>query len=268
MSLGKPAILAFIGLTAARSLIASPLPEGFADAQPRVQLYMAYAQFKMANYTEAETMWRHVKGPARAEAAFNLGILYEQGLGVKADMAQALRFYRQGAEAGSRAAAYQLGLIYLEHSEFRDRQQAEHWLSVAALDGDSDAAALLQQLDNSSAPNDPMDEVRILLVRGEVEQALMQLTQMAQAMPPDYRAVTRLAWLYETGLGVERNIETAARLFRQAAEAGIAEAQYALALMLQTGVGQAQNLEQASYWLRQSAAQGYPPAVRKTEAAN
>jgi TPR repeat protein len=243
----------------------SSLPEDFIDAQPRVQLYMAYAQFKMANYAQAEAMWRHIGGPAKGEAAFNLGILYQQGLGVAADIVQAVSYYRQGADAGSRAAAYQLGLIHLNHPEFLDRQRAQHWLSIAALDGDDDAAALLRQLHDPTVEDDPLSQVRSLLAQGEVVQALDQLQRMTTREPPDYQAVTRLGWLYETGIGVPRDIDRAARLFRQAAEAGVAEAQYALAVMLQTGVGQSRDTVQAERWLRRAAAQGYPQALQKLE---
>jgi len=243
------------------------LPDGFYSAQPRVQLYMAYAQFKMANYPVAASMWREIEGAGRAEAAFNLGILYEQGMGVDTDMAQALHIYLQGAEAGSRAAAYQLGLIYLNHPDFGNRERAEHWLTLAALDGESDALELLQQFDATphARSDNPMTQVRILISQKKIEQALLLLRQLAEQTPPNYSAVTRLAWLYETGIGVERDISQAATLFRQAAENGFAEAQYALALMLQTGIGQPLDLEKSNHWLKRAADQGYQQALEKLQ---
>ena len=269
MPVVKRCLNGLIGLlltSAALQAATEPLDDEFLQAQPRVQLYMAYAEFKMANYRAAEAMWRAIKGPARAEAAFNLGILYEQGLGVDADMAQAVQFYRQGATAGSRSAAYQLGLIRLNHPQYRDLKLAERWLSMAALDGDDDAKQLLLEMKSDDASSDPLIEVRRRLARGESEQAVALLQQLSRQNPPLVRAITRLGWLYEAGIGVERDLQQAAKLFRQAAQAGDAEAQYALAVMLQTGVGQPQDFEQARLWLQRAAKQNYPQAKQQLEA--
>jgi TPR repeat protein len=46
-----------------------------------------------------------------------------------------------------------------------------------------------------------------------------------------------------------------------AAQAGNAEAQYALAVMLRTGRGRNVDLEQSAQWLDRAAAQNYPAAL-------
>ena len=58
------------------------------------------------------------------------------------------------------------------------------------------------------------------------------LRELTQQSPPDYRGLTRMAWLYETGIAVDRDIDRAGRLFACAAEAGVAEAQYAIQYLL------------------------------------
>lgn len=240
----------------------SKLSDEFVDAQPRIQLYMAYAEFKMGNHQLAQQMWLNIQGSGRAEALFNLANMYTQGVGVNQNLKKGLSLYRLSAEAGSRSAAYQLGVIFLNSDVFQDEVQARHWLTIAALDGDSDAADLLAGLDKSD-PSDPMTEVQAMLINGDTEQALDKLQTLAEATPPDYRAVTRLAWLYESGLAVARDMGRAAELFTQAAEAGDAEAQYAIAVMYQTGVGKPQDPQQAEHWLERSAAQGFPAALNK-----
>ncbi|WP_299195420.1 tetratricopeptide repeat protein [uncultured Amphritea sp.] len=237
------------------------LPDEFLDARPSNQLYMAYAEFKMGHHQLARQMWLNIGGSGRSEALFNLANLYTQGVGVSKDAQRGIELYRESAEAGSRAAAYQLGLIYL-HSSFKNPEEARHWLTVAALDGDSDAASLLASLE-SNDPGDPLSRVESLLINDAAEQALELLHSLAAATPPDDRAVTRLAWLYESGLAVERDINRAAELFLQAAEAGNAEAQYALSVMYQTGVGQGQDSALADLWLQRSAVQNYKPALDK-----
>ncbi|WP_249727472.1 tetratricopeptide repeat protein, partial [Bacillus paralicheniformis] len=49
-----------------------------------------------------------------AEAMFTLGIIYEQGLGVEADVEAAFNAYKKSAELGYVKAQYRLGGIYLE----------------------------------------------------------------------------------------------------------------------------------------------------------
>ncbi|MEH6626013.1 MAG: tetratricopeptide repeat protein [Motiliproteus sp.] len=241
-----------------------PLPDDFLSARPSVQLFKAYAEFKMANYDMAQRMWLNIKDSARPEALFNLGILYDQGLGVEEDINQAIYYYEQAARGGSRSAAYQLGLIYRHDKRIETNpRQAERWLTVAAHDGDEDAALLLKQM-AGEAPDDPMFRVQRLLAEGEVETAVSELQQLAKS--GNIRAVTRLAWLHESGLGVEQDLDRAATLFRQAAEAGDAEAQYALAVMLMTGSGQTKDTKAAQEWLKKSAVQGHRSAKQALDA--
>jgi TPR repeat protein len=66
--------------------------------------------------------------------------------------------------------------------------------------------------------------------------------------------------MMEAGQGMARDLYGAGKLFRQSAEAGDADAQYALSVMLQTGKGQVQDLAQAERWRERAAAQGHGPA--------
>lgn len=260
--------LLVVGLLSGALYAAGPLPVEFLDARPRVQLYMAYAQFKMANHDTARRMWEQIGGTGAGEAAFNLGILYEQGLGVAADPERAAVHYLQAARKGSRAAAYQLGLLHRSRPDLIDRTTAEHWLSMAALDGDTDAGKLLDELLRGGAARDPLVEIRGLIAAGETNAALTLIHQRVDQTPPDYRALTLLGWLHETGLGVERDILRAAALFRQAALGGDPQAQYALAVMLETGVGQPRDQDAAALWLERAAALGYQPAIAKLGTAS
>ena len=77
----------------------------------------------------------------------------------------------------------------------------------------------------------------------------------------DARAQTRLAWMFEAGRGVDRDLQEAARRFELAARAGEAEAQYALAVMYRTGKGRERDMAQSAAWMGQAAAQNHPAAV-------
>lgn len=245
------------------------LPEEFYAAAPKMQLYLAYAEFKMAHYDTAHDMWQTIYARGNGEAAFNLGILYEQGMGVEKDLSQALNFYLKAAEHGSRAGAYQVGLMHLNHPDMISADTALHWLTIAALDGDTDAAALIESIQTGHpTEGDAMLTVRQLIAKGELDEALSKLIELSEMDPPNLVAITRLAWLYEAGLGVEQDISRAGELFQVAAEGGDAEAQYALSVMYETGVGRPKNSDTSMHWLRMSAEQHYQPAVTKLAPAD
>ncbi len=76
------------------------------------------------------------------------------------------------------------------------------------------------------------------------------------------QAEYRLAGLYRGGRGVQRNPKRALELYRKAAVAGLADAQYALALLLLKKPGP-DHREQAHHWLQAAAEQGHRKAKRK-----
>lgn len=242
-----------------------PLSDDFLDADPRIKLYMAYAEYKMGNHELARRMWLVTEGSGKAEALFNLGNLYAQGISVKQDYYRAIQFYSEAGRLGSRSAAYQLGLLYLFNNDLKDKQRARKWLSIAAVDGDEDAMALLVGLTDAVQDNSPLFEVERLLAQGRIDLAVRTLKKRVLQSPTDTQAATRLAWLYESGLGVERDMERAGELFLSAATAGNAEAQYALSVMLRTGQGIDKDTQQADIWLKRAADAGYPEAVKALE---
>ncbi|MEZ5449111.1 MAG: SEL1-like repeat protein [Thiolinea sp.] len=75
----------------------------------------------------------------------------------------------------------------------------------------------------------------------------------------DANAQYQLGLLYQSGRGVEKNLKKAYELFDQAARAGDAYGQYALALMLREA-GDNQSLQQSMHWQLQAAQGGLPDA--------
>lgn len=226
--------------------------------KPSIGNYRGYAEFKMAHYDAARRIWEALDARDFGEAAFNLGILYEDGLGVTRDMPRALAYYRRGAGNGSQKAVFRLGLLYWVGAPgvARDRDEGRRFLAQAAADGDREAAAYLAA---EATPDGPLAEADRALAAGNPQAALKILATAADA--GDRRAQTRVAWAYEAGRGTERNLAEAARRFRISAEAGDAEAMYALAVMHMTGAGQAKDADAANAWLQRSAAAGYAPAI-------
>ena len=74
----------------------------------------------------------------------NLGTIYDQGLGVNKDPAQAALWFRKAAEAGNRDATFQLATMYENGRGVpQDQKQALDWYRKAALLGDGDSQVKL-----------------------------------------------------------------------------------------------------------------------------
>jgi TPR repeat protein len=226
---------------------------------PAMGNYKAYAEFKMANYDAARHIWQVLAGLGNPDALFNLGILAEDGLGEAADIGKAEALYIASADAGGFKAQYRLGMLYSSPGALpKNLDKARHYLTLASQAGDREAAARLQSLANPERPASPFEQAELLASAGRHAEAAIIYQRLAEH--GDNVAQTRLAWMYEAGRGVDRNLDEAARRFAVAGEAGNREAQYALAVMFKTGRGQPVDPQRSSEWLKRSAAQGYPPA--------
>jgi TPR repeat protein len=228
--------------------------------KPEYGNYRGYAEFKMAHYASAKRIWEALDERSFGEAAFNLGILYEDGLGVTRDMERALAYYRRGAMLGSPKAMFRVGVLHWLGAPgvAVDREEGRRYFSMAAAAGDSEAQRYLVADDSGADPKDPVLRADKAWAAGRAEEYTAILKAAAEA--GNVRAQTRLAWSYESGRGVGRDLALAAQWFSTAAQGGDGEAMYARAVMYGTGAGQKKDEPQAEQWLQRSAAAGYPAA--------
>src|SRR5690606_4293416 len=66
------------------------------------------------NFDKAAFWFREAADNGIANARYNLGVLYHQGLGVKRDLGRALYWYREAAKLGHPEAQYNLGIAHIE----------------------------------------------------------------------------------------------------------------------------------------------------------
>lgn len=227
---------------------------------PSIGNYLAYGQFKMGRYRQARTLWEALdERRDNGDAAFNLGILYEDGLGVEKNLDRALSYYHRAHTNGSRKASFRLGVLYLYGTDGlqADRVQGRRYLSEAARRGDNSAMQHLEKEGGDSA-DDPLVAADRAMARGQTDEAVSLLKASANA--GNAHAQTRLAWHYEAGRGVPRQIDEAARWFGEAARQGDGEAMYALSVMHRSGQGRPRSRQEADRWLRKAAEAGYPLA--------
>ena len=95
--------------------------------------------FLKKDYAAAYRNWKPLADRGDANAQFNLGILYERGLGVRRDMSEAFNLFHLASTQGLAAAQVELGRMYARGWGTAQRYgEAFQWFEKAALQGDPD----------------------------------------------------------------------------------------------------------------------------------
>jgi hypothetical protein len=90
------------------------------------------------NYTEALRLLRLAADQGSAPAMNNLGVAFENGIGVKLDFTEAGRWYRAAAEQGDPAAQANLGQLYFDGRGMPyDLVQAYKWFKLSSNQGNN-----------------------------------------------------------------------------------------------------------------------------------
>ena len=114
----------------------------------------ALTAFNAGNYDRAFELWK-----ARAEngdiiAQNYLAIHYRLGLGVKADLQEAVRWYESAAKQGNPDAQKNLGMLYISHKLGNPNfEEAYIWLFAAYQQGNDNAAKGLETISGQLSPN-------------------------------------------------------------------------------------------------------------------
>jgi len=125
-------------LVAVLAALASPLCAD--DSEPGRAL-------DAGRFEEARHLWLPLAAAGDAEAALNLGLLYDLGHGVPHDPSTAYRWYRQAAEAGLAQAAFNVAVMLDSGVDVhRDGAEAALWYARAAAGGHNRAQYALAQL--------------------------------------------------------------------------------------------------------------------------
>lgn len=82
-----------------------------------------------------------------ADSQFNLGLMYEKGIGTGKDESQAVAWYRESAAQGNSAAQFNLGVLYENGRGTKvDFTEANKWYRLASVQGDALAIGNLGML--------------------------------------------------------------------------------------------------------------------------
>jgi len=114
-----------------------PLAEqGDASAQFNLGLMYDNGQGVKQDDVDAVKWYRKAAEQGYAKAQFNLGVMYHNGLGVKQDDVEAVKWYRKAAEQGNAKAQFNLGVSYYQEEGVRqDKGQAKEWFGKACDNG-------------------------------------------------------------------------------------------------------------------------------------
>jgi len=112
-------IAVFVSFILPLHSLAGPLEQGF----------RAYEQ---GDYHTAMQIWQPLAN-SNPDAAFNLGLLYKNGLGVKKAPREAMKWFKLAAQQGSADAAYNLGVLYISgEAGYPSKKDAVYWWKQAA----------------------------------------------------------------------------------------------------------------------------------------
>ena len=183
-----------------------------------------------------------------AEAQLRLGDHYRSGLGVKKDLAEALKWYRFAAEKNSAGAQLRLGDHYRSGLGVKkDLAEAVKWYRLAAEKEYPEAQIRLGYC-----------YYRGLGVKKDLTEAVKWFVRGGKTADPAVKYLLGNCFCH--GLGTEKNIPEAAKWYRLAAEKGHTEAQYLLGHCYHHGLGVKMDMDEAAKWYRLAAEKGHTEA--------
>ena len=185
-----------------------------------------------------------------ASAQYNLGVMYEQGIGTPEDLSEAAKWYRRAAEQGDPEAQSNLGVLYDQgRGMAQDQAAAAKWYAAAAEKGHTVAQFNLSILLEHGFG-----------IRQDERKAAFWCERAAkQGMAA---AQSNLALLYVQGrAGLLQNFREAMKWNRKAADQGLAQAQHNIGVMYARGLGVKIDFVEAYKWFSLAAAQRYNASV-------
>ncbi len=166
-----------------------------------------------------------------AQAQFEIGQMFQYGIGVTQNDASAIVFYQNAIQQQHLGAEYNLGILYLLHAKGKeDYQLALNDLTDAAFKGNKNSQYVLARILEQGITSPEGTEY----VKADAEQAnsMLYLAAANGYGPAEYDLANRLARQYDSGLSVDakrQKITLIRQLYQGAADRGISNALLPLA---------------------------------------
>jgi hypothetical protein len=255
-------------------------------AEAREQYRLAYQYYSGTgvprDYPRAIDLARRAAQGGYAPAAFLLGHIYENGLSVKPDLAEARIWYEQAAASGDPAARFNAGVIAARQ---RDAAAAATAFRAAAEQGFQRAAAAYGQcletglgVERNEAEAvawyrkaaEGGDAVGAYLYGNALARGIGGIAEDSAEAMKWYRVAAdrdvavaqhALGVLNAEGRGVPQDQIAAVGWFKKAADNGLADGMASYAMTLDRGAGVARNVSEAVRWYRRVTEFGQPSAM-------
>ena len=245
-----------------RYLLATALAVMLALPVAAQDFQKGYVAYQRGDYATALREWRPLAEQGNADAQYNLGVMYREGLGVSQDYAEALKWNRKAVEQGDALAQHNLGNMY-QHGQGvpQDYNAAAKWYREAAEQGFAPAQYNLGFMYNFGwgLPQDDAEAMK--WYRKAAEQgfadAQFRLGYM-YALGSVYALFSADLFnneeaLQSAGRDVPQDHAEALKWYLKAADQGYAPAQHNLGVMYQHGTGVPQDDIQAHLWFNLAA---------------
>lgn len=185
--------------------------EGVPEAQHDLAaLYTAGQAGVAQNYERAAYWFKQAAQQGIGNAAYNLGVLYHQGLGQEQDTGKAMDWYARAAQLGHPEAQYNLGIAYIEGIGTRyNPNMAAAFFQQAALGGIVEAAYNLGLILENGLLGEarPIDALR--WYRGAAEKGSIEAEAALADLSGRLNIPREQAGLLPDGASVARYMEAA-----------------------------------------------------------
>jgi TPR repeat protein len=171
-----------------------------------------WANYLQKKYIDAVYWAKKAAEQGNIDGQFNLGRMYEKGLGVKQDYTEAVNWYRKAADQGDVDGQFILGALYEQGLGVKqDYTEAVNWYRKAADQGDVYGQVMLGGIYDHG-----------LGVKQDYTEAVNWYRKAADQGNIDGQF--NLGRMYEQGLGVKRSDGKARQWFTKACKGGLKQA--------------------------------------------
>ena len=209
--------------------------------------------------TEAVKWYRKAADQGYADAQNDLGVCYSKGWGVNKDMTEAVKWYRKAANQGQVDAQFTLGFYYENgRGVSKDMTEAVKWYRKAAEQGNADAQNTLGvcYADGNGVNQDMTEAVKWYRLAAEQGNAAAQSALREIANNPPRKDEPKKQPPQSYQNMEGGKQENELDSLREAAEQGEREAQKKLGYRYYSGDGVSQDMTEVVKWYRLAAEQG------------
>ena len=230
--------------------------------QQTAVLQQAEKHINNKEFEQGVALFRELAEKGNAIARRNMGICYNNGIGVEKDLQEAFKWFKLAAEQGDDISQFCLGVCYSRgEGTKRDELKADEWIRKSAEQGNADALKVIEELKQGYANFHPL--VREGLehkLKGDAAKAAECFRKAAEA--GDAEGCFKLSACYLQGFGVEKSDEELLKWLQKASELGHAEAQFNMGILYVNGLGVAEDHAKAEELLRAAKEKGFTPAEK------